>query len=357
VGKKEENKEHLTWCNENQKKVLVVLNIFILLFFFFSAEVSLRLLNIGYGNAPIESDPLFHHRHPRRYVYLSHVPSGEYGGFLVYYNDEGLISNPVRVKRNFLQGAKRIALLGDSFMEGHQVPFSRSIAGVLESTLGETAIIKNYSVSSYCPGIYYLQWKNVVSKFRPAYIFMLLYKNDCSDDRGYATYARFSSEGELLSIPGPSDDVLRRLSRKSYVLRLLRVGQIKMRYFVTHLLAPKKIVGKIIEEDDTQCTLSEKYILRIAQEAKQAGTRFILMGVPSLYNLFNHIRDPNEFSNKWKEWADTHAITFIDLAEPFRKSFEETGRSPFLAEDMHFNETGHLIAAKEILRYLENQGK
>ena len=139
--KKAENKEQFKWCSENPKKVLVVLNIIVLLFILFSAEVTLRLLNIGYGNTPLESDPIFHHRHPRRYVYFSHTTSGEYGGFRVYYNDEGLISNPDRVKRDFLQGARRIALLGDSFMEGNQVPFSRSITGILESALAQAGVI------------------------------------------------------------------------------------------------------------------------------------------------------------------------------------------------------------------------
>ena len=43
------------------------------------AEVSLRVLDLGYRNRPVESDPVLHHVHPKSYHFRSH-----FGGHEVY---------------------------------------------------------------------------------------------------------------------------------------------------------------------------------------------------------------------------------------------------------------------------------
>jgi len=37
-------------------------------------EIMLRILGIGYGNAPLINDPVFHHIHPKSYSFKSHDP-------------------------------------------------------------------------------------------------------------------------------------------------------------------------------------------------------------------------------------------------------------------------------------------
>ncbi|SVD01981.1 uncharacterized protein METZ01_LOCUS354835, partial [marine metagenome] len=57
--------------------------VFSLLLFLFSVlltfvilEVFLRMLGIGYGNAPANSDPVLHHSHPNNYEFRSYGPNG-----------------------------------------------------------------------------------------------------------------------------------------------------------------------------------------------------------------------------------------------------------------------------------------
>ena len=57
-------------------------------------EIILRILNIGFGNAPLESHEIFHHVHPSNYRFISHTPTGEYGGHEIYYDQNRLITNP-----------------------------------------------------------------------------------------------------------------------------------------------------------------------------------------------------------------------------------------------------------------------
>ena len=54
---------------------------------FLIAEILLRTLGIGYGNAPLERSPLYHHVHPSNYQFLMHDPRAEYGGYNIYYDD------------------------------------------------------------------------------------------------------------------------------------------------------------------------------------------------------------------------------------------------------------------------------
>ena len=84
-------------------------------------EVSLRVLNLGYGMAPIESHELLHHVHPRSYMFVSHVPGGEYGGHQIYYDQYGLAADPEREATK--EANCRIAFLGDSFTESVQVEY------------------------------------------------------------------------------------------------------------------------------------------------------------------------------------------------------------------------------------------
>ena len=85
----------------------------------FIVEISLRFFDFGYGNAPTESHPVLHHVHPRSYRFLSHTPSGEYGGHHVYYDQYGLVSDPKGGASK--ETNCRIAFLGDSFTEAGQV--------------------------------------------------------------------------------------------------------------------------------------------------------------------------------------------------------------------------------------------
>lgn len=65
---------------------LIFVNFSVLLFLLIVVELIFRFLEFGYGNAPLENNPKFHHVHPKNYTYNSYVPIGEYGGHVVMYD-------------------------------------------------------------------------------------------------------------------------------------------------------------------------------------------------------------------------------------------------------------------------------
>ncbi len=56
---------------------------FSLLIAVIGAEVTLRVMNMGFGNSPMEPSPLLHHVHPTNYTFIQQHPSGELGGFQI----------------------------------------------------------------------------------------------------------------------------------------------------------------------------------------------------------------------------------------------------------------------------------
>ena len=53
-------------------------------------EVTLRVLELGFGEAPLVYDRTIHHKHPSSYVYRRKDEGwGEFGGFLIEYDEIG----------------------------------------------------------------------------------------------------------------------------------------------------------------------------------------------------------------------------------------------------------------------------
>ena len=122
-----------------------------------AAEAVLRIMNMGFGNSPMEPDPYLHHVHPKNYSFVQQHPSGELGGFRIDYNAEGRVHRGAGFAPP-AQPACRIALMGDSFTEGGQVPFAESFAGLLEAAAPRCEV-RNYGVrgptarrSTWCNG-------------------------------------------------------------------------------------------------------------------------------------------------------------------------------------------------------------
>lgn len=316
----------------------------------FCAEMMLRCFKVGYGNAPLVSDPVLHHAHPKNYTYLAYAPSGEYGGFLVHYDSEGFASDPQGYSSNSGRAQARIAFMGDSFVEAGQVPFRSSFVGLVSELIKRNGIVKNYGVSSYSPVIYYLQWKTKVRSFKPTHVLMLLYTNDISDDQSYLKGGVFR-QGELVAVPGPSSNTGIEFARHSYVVRLIRRLQLQLGWYFLHSDDERAVkVGDYVEENPDITPDTAAYVLRIQKDVVSTGGHFILMAVPSKRMMQSEAKSDAsipDFSSKWREWARLNSVEFLDLVNAFQKA-RNSGQSCFFREDIHFNQDGHRVVAREI---------
>jgi lysophospholipase L1-like esterase len=103
-------------------------------------------------------------------------------------------------------GARRVVLLGDSFLEAMQVPFDRSITPLLESRLqsgtGPTELI-NLSVSGTGTAREYLALREYGVRYKPDLVLLFFVGNDVSDNSQrlhglpYVPYPRTTADGDL----------------------------------------------------------------------------------------------------------------------------------------------------------------
>ena len=189
------------------------------------AELALRALGLGFGSSPMEPDPFLHHVHPKNYTFRQLHPSRELGGFDTHYDAEGraFAGHGATQQPPTPAPPCRVALMGDSFTEGGQVPFEASFAGLLQTAAGGACEVRNYGVRSYSPAIYLVQWTRDVRPWKPTHVFLLLFGNDVREDVNYLADAVVGSDGWPAAIQGPSGGWLVSQLRRSYVARFGRM--------------------------------------------------------------------------------------------------------------------------------------
>jgi lysophospholipase L1-like esterase len=244
--------------------------------------------------------------------------------------------------------------MGDSFVEGNYTPYGQSLLGFLERAASASTRVKNYGVSSYSPILYLLQWQETVKHFEPTHVFLLLYSNDISDDRRYASLATLLPNGEIKGIPGSDGNWLIRALRHLYVARLIRKAQNHLQWILADLnpKGSQRVIGGYIEEKPPLAGPTEERVLALATLVRQSGAKFSLMSVPSKYDLNTGDQatiEERPSSDVWRPWAHSHGLDYIDLTPSFQTASAEGIRS-FYETDIHFNAHGNRIAAEAIER-------
>ncbi|HYE55354.1 MAG TPA: hypothetical protein VD996_10935, partial [Chitinophagaceae bacterium] len=135
---------------------LLAVNLCILIALLLLTELVLRVLGYGYSNSPADADPYLHHVHPRDHLFKCYTPGGEFGDFMVYYDTLGRRTMPPDPLKQKPRPMNSIVFMGDSFVEGLQVPYDQSFIGLIEKKLYRYRFL-NYGVTGYSPLLNYLQ--------------------------------------------------------------------------------------------------------------------------------------------------------------------------------------------------------
>lgn len=314
-----------------------------------AAEAALRIMGMGFGNSPMEPDPFLHHVHPRNYSFVQQHPSGELGGFRIDYNSDGRVyrgpgttppANP----------PCRIALMGDSFTEGGQVPFAESFAGLLEAAAPHCEV-RNYGVRSYSPAIYLVQWSREVAPWQPTHVFVLLFGNDVREDVSYLASSTLDADGFPTAIHGPSDGWLVSQLRQSFVARFVRMATQRATWAWEHAGEEQWRVGGVVEEHPEWSGPTPGLVTELNRRITAAGSGMTLMVVPSRYRLMGdgRIETGTDLHDTLKQWAEPQGIRFLELNAPFEKA-SRAGVALYFLQDIHFTNEGHALLAAIISR-------
>lgn len=323
----------------------LVLGVFLLLF-----EIVLRVYGLGYDSAAFEPDRIYHHIHKKNYHFVNDNPAEkEYTGIRVYFDKDGCVANPEINSAATPLSKRKIALMGDSFIEGLQVDFEKSITGLVESNFADTVEVKNFAVGNYSPVIYYLQIKNNPQWFSNKMIFLFLYSNDVREDSGFIAKATFNDAGNAIAVDGGEKSLWLDLARHSYLIRLARKNYIRFVYWWNHSEEKNSYATEnYMEEKPLLSSLTKTYLLKIDSLAIKYNSHLILTAIPSKYKTINHIDyDGNDFAMQCKSFALQNNMEFLDLIPTFKEKGKTTPL--FFQKDIHFNESGHAMVAEEIV--------
>jgi hypothetical protein len=105
------------------------------------------------------------------------------------------------------------------------------------------------------------------------------------------------------------------------------------------------------------------HTLREARRMTEAaGARFLLVYIPRKFTVYADLVEspPDRMIAGWEvlklhallgEWAGSVGIDYVDLVAPLREA-AAAGDSPYLVDDVHWNERGHELAAEHVAEFI-----
>ena len=247
-----------------------------------------------------------------------------------------------------LDSGTHIAFFGDSFTEGLEVPVQYTFPEVLDHLLNAHARgagapahpvhVHNFGVSGTGPGTQYLRYRAFAHKDRLRHVFYVHCANDFKNLRQSGLYAR-----------GPAGELVRRMRRPTSAwvrfvsdLRLAYLAlDVRQRLAGADEAAPEGAAHSAINDGDL---VFEALLSRWRDEAEANGSAFHVVLLPRPHTAAFHRR------------VRSGLFDVVDLRDCFDEEIPDfSWEKVRFRKDAHWNETGHMVAAHCLYRFLENR--
>jgi hypothetical protein len=266
-------------------------------------------------------------------------------------------------------GTRRIAFVGDSFVEALQVPFDKTFAEVVGARLSAKGPIEvqRFGVAG-APLSQYLQMleREVVQR-RPELIVVNLVHNDFDESFAFKP-GRYTSSFLKLRIEGgkvvgevppvPWRAGWFELLRQSATARfLLYRWQVRPQTLVDAILGPAKAAGEggYAANIDVASVFAQEADIRVATDylfgrlkarAESIGARlqFVMDGDREAIYAGRAGSPALKLNRIAAEMAAKHGIAFLDLHPVFAADWAKAGKRFEFQSDAHWNEYGHQVA-------------
>lgn len=273
-------------------------------------------------------------------------------------------------------GVKRIAIIGDSFVEALQVPFDASLAEQLERSSQGALQVYRFGISG-APLSHYLQMARTVARiYRPDMVVLVLVHNDFDESFNFvpgrytSSFQKFRTTGsEVVGeiAPEPYQPGWRDWVRQSAIMRYLYYRQ---------KLTPSTLATKLRGDPlhaspaggEVAMVVSQKAVLQgaadyaVAQfKALATGQNFrpLLIMDGDRQAIYSGL-GPAAGGDNGALWlnrmtgqvAAQQGVPLIDLHPQFTGDWQEHQKRFEFAKDPHWNVRGHAIAAAAIRAYL-----
>ena len=292
--------------------------------------------------------------------------------------------------------ARRILLLGDSFLEAKQISEPDTLPNRLDLRLRDRGAppteLLNAGTFDWSQVHEYLYLQHTGPTLRSDLVLQFFYVgNDVGDlwprSRGELRdlgrpVATVDDDGRLelpewrRHVPDQGDVLLGELSRRSTAFRAYETGVVdKLRYRERD---GQGIEGQMLElfrfketpQEVRAWKTVEALLLATRDEAERQGARYALVIVPAKWQVHREdwqallaardepdddrwvLRGPNR---RLAQLAEAHQVPVLDLLPPLRDA-AEAGRRLYYPVDVHWNAAGHEAAAQSVAEYLLSRG-
>ena len=284
-------------------------------------------------------------------------------------------------------GVRRVALFGDSFVEGWGVPIEAAVSRQLEACLrraGDAVEVANFGVAGYGTDQALLFFEQQGTRFGADEVVLFFYGNDLWNnasrrgigaERGFKPYFRVRANGQLAlaGVPVQESGFWRQPS--------LPLATRLQRYFSQHWhvyrLAQKAWQPEVPrgQQQDFYAglygadarfapawELTGRVLASFKQSVEQQGARLTVVYVPSivqveednwrakreLYGLIGEfdLQKPNA---QLAGFASQYGFALLDLLDEFR---EKAQTQTLYWRDSHWNAAGHALAAERLCALL-----
>jgi hypothetical protein len=284
-------------------------------------------------------------------------------------NEDGIVSP--RGPGDFRPEDFNIVFLGDSFTQGIRAPYA--FPAVVETLLTARVPARRFRVANFgwtssSPVLQVRQLLDIGAKYKPKLVVQCFDMTDFHDDLKYTHWFRERGiEPVQISIFHVGWAAFSRaLGVADYAAWLRsqwRWGEQderdrpRPRYFA---------VGQPLERTAPLLQTSWEGILATRAVAQDLGAEYVLVILPR-YQQFNKRESPADWETDWPAWDDyilepfeyfrRQAATAPFPIHSLLEAFQTSGVFPVcFADDPHWNEAGHHIAARAITEFLVRDG-
>jgi lysophospholipase L1-like esterase len=264
---------------------------------------------------------------------------------------------------------KRVAVIGDSYIEAVNIDIDKSYPYLLGEHLGDDYEVYSFGVAGAPLSQYLNMTRYVAEKFDPDVLVINVVHNDFDESlkaynptSGHFLLVDPTPEGaveEIPAAPNPAhveNNSVKRTMRASALIRYafnnLEIGRL-MRKGELHDYVANVDVDSLVERKSEVRAAIAYLIHQIREENPER--RIILVLDAVRHNIYEG--RPAEPRLAWihemmREVSEENAIDLIDLTDPMTADFAQHAHMFNTDEDGHWDEYGHAVVCGEVLEAL-----
>jgi len=287
-------------------------------------------------------------------------------------NNDGW-NSPIDYEPAKKPGVKRIAVIGDSYIEAWQVSAEEKYPSLLDDSLGDKYEVYSFGVSASPLSQYLHMSRYVEKKYSPdIYIFNLIH-NDFHESIHGLSYIpmyltiKFDTDSTFTEVQPvkperthnkvPGGEIL----RKSSLFRYLYYNLNLMDKFRSKKAGAKEVemnvaVSDVVNQKDSITAVTHYLLNKIKSEL--AGKEIIFIMDAPRWNIYSGDLENSKVSWLNQMVADEcqkMGLPFIDLTEPMASDYQKNKTRFETDYDGHWAEYGHEFVAGVLYNYFKNK--